>query len=182
MTLKWIRGHVGTQGNEVADELAKEGSELPLVGPEPAVGVSPAWVRRTILNISSFKHDRLWREHRFCRQAKEFGIRREKKKAKRLLTLTRSQLRAIMCLLTGHGGFNKHLRRMGLAELDTCPSCGFDEDTASHLLCECDALHHKRLWSLGKSYLDTREVSTLSAVELLGFLRDTGRWQDITGN
>ncbi|KAJ8955029.1 hypothetical protein NQ318_000461 [Aromia moschata] len=37
ITLKWMRGHQGHEGNERADFLAKKVAEVPLIGPEPAV-------------------------------------------------------------------------------------------------------------------------------------------------
>jgi ribonuclease HI len=38
--LYWVPGHAGVQGNEIADELARNGSALKFVQPEPALGVS----------------------------------------------------------------------------------------------------------------------------------------------
>jgi len=37
--LYWVPGHAGVRGNETADELARDGSVLKFVGPEPALGV-----------------------------------------------------------------------------------------------------------------------------------------------
>jgi ribonuclease HI len=36
----WVPGHPGKRGNEIADELAREGTVHHFVGPEPALGVS----------------------------------------------------------------------------------------------------------------------------------------------
>jgi ribonuclease HI len=38
--LFWVLGHAGIRGNEIADELARGGSVLNFLGPEPAPGVS----------------------------------------------------------------------------------------------------------------------------------------------
>ena len=46
--LYWVPGHTGVQGNEIADELARDGSVLQFVRPEPALGVSRQDIRRRI--------------------------------------------------------------------------------------------------------------------------------------
>jgi ribonuclease HI len=38
--LIWVLHHEGIDGNEISTQLAKEGSEHPFIGPEPASGVS----------------------------------------------------------------------------------------------------------------------------------------------
>ena len=39
VTLAWVPGHWGISGNERADKLARQASAMPLLGPEPAVGI-----------------------------------------------------------------------------------------------------------------------------------------------
>jgi ribonuclease HI len=46
--LFWVPEHAGVRGNEIADELARGGSVLKFVGPEPALGVSRQDIRRRI--------------------------------------------------------------------------------------------------------------------------------------
>jgi ribonuclease HI len=46
--LVWVPGHSGIGGNEIADELAREGSVHQFVGPDPALGVSRQNIRNKI--------------------------------------------------------------------------------------------------------------------------------------
>jgi hypothetical protein len=38
--LVWVPGHMGIDGNKIADQLARRGCSHPLTGPEPTLGVS----------------------------------------------------------------------------------------------------------------------------------------------
>jgi len=46
--LYWVPGRAGVRDNEIADELARDGSALKFVGPEPVLGVSRQDTRRRI--------------------------------------------------------------------------------------------------------------------------------------
>ena len=48
VTLIWVPGHRGIAGNERADKLARKGSGIPLLGPEPAVGITGCQVKAEI--------------------------------------------------------------------------------------------------------------------------------------
>jgi ribonuclease HI len=61
VTLIWVPGHANVQGNENADELAREGSAMDFVGPEPALPLSLSWVKTTIATAAHKKHIQYWK-------------------------------------------------------------------------------------------------------------------------
>jgi hypothetical protein len=61
--LVWVPGHVGIEGNEIADQLARQGSSPPLTGHEPALGISAKVARELIRNWMSRKHLRALAVH-----------------------------------------------------------------------------------------------------------------------
>jgi len=58
--LMWVPGHMGIDGNELADHLAIESSSHPLIGPEPALGISAKVAVGVISNRTHRKHYKHW--------------------------------------------------------------------------------------------------------------------------
>jgi ribonuclease HI len=54
--LVWVTRYVGIDGNEIADESAKQGSSHSLIGPEPALGIPAKVARGVIRDWTSRKH------------------------------------------------------------------------------------------------------------------------------
>jgi len=48
-----VPGHIGTDGNEIA----RQGSSHPLIGPEPALGIAAKVAGRGTRDCTSRKHD-----------------------------------------------------------------------------------------------------------------------------
>jgi len=46
--LVWVTRHMGINGNEITDNLTRQGSSHPLIGPEPVLGVSAKVARGVI--------------------------------------------------------------------------------------------------------------------------------------
>lgn len=65
---------------------------------------------------------------------------------KMILSMERGTLRKLVTIVMGHVGFGYHLKRMGILSEDTCRLCMKDDETASHVVCQCPALTNRRLY------------------------------------
>ena len=136
----WVPGHQGIAGNEKADELAREGSNKKLIGPEPAFGITYASQRQLIRDTFTRRHDELWKRLDNRKHCKNFIVRSNKRTTNFLLNKSRIELRSIIGLITGHRKLSKHLHKMTLSHDSSCRRCNEEEETPIHLFINCPAL------------------------------------------
>jgi hypothetical protein len=74
-----------------------------------------------------------------------------------------------MGVITGHCPFNKHLHNMGLIDEPICIAFGMEDESAFHLLCDCQSLKSLRMRSFSKPILSVEEYEGASASALLRF-------------
>ncbi|GJQ79257.1 hypothetical protein Trydic_g5500 [Trypoxylus dichotomus] len=129
--LVWTRAHVGTQGNERADELAKEAAANADDGTLLAYAfASEKTVKSAIAKESQREWQTRWENaatgrwtKRFIGDANKFG------ELGVALSYQATQL------VTGHGNFGAYLHRIQRRDSADC-ECG-GEDTAGHVLFDC---------------------------------------------
>ena len=171
VVLQWVPGHEGIDGNEKADDLAKKGTEMCLVGPDPCCGVSYSCSKGLVRGWLARWKDRLWWTTPGLRQSKLF-VNPYAKESGRLLLLAKGELRILSGMLTGHGPLRKHLSRMGIGPGADCRFCLEDEETAEHLWIDCPAISTQRRQNLGRGWPSPQEIRELDpSIRLLGFCK-----------
>jgi len=172
--LYWVPGHAGVQGNEILDRLARDGSVLKFVGPEPALGVSRQDIRRGIRRWEVNQHWIWWRGLGDTqRQARELISGPCLGAKARFLPFNRTKSRVVTGL-TGHNTLRRHRHLVGLSDSPLCRRCGAEDETSAHILCEYEALASLRHVRLGSFFLEPEDIKNISRGAIWNFSEATG--------
>jgi hypothetical protein len=94
------------------------------------------------------------------------------RRTKDLLKLNRDQLRWIVGLFAGHCHLKGHLFKLRLTDETTCERCLEEDESATHILCDCEATPHLRFRHLGQFFMEPSDfydhpISDLSACSIV---------------
>jgi hypothetical protein len=93
---------------------------------------------------------------------------------KEMLKLNRDQLRWVVGLLTGHCHLKGHLLKLGLTDDPTCERCLQEDESATHILCDCEAIAYLRFRHLDQFFMKTCDVYNAPIIKVLHFIQSVG--------
>ena len=148
ISLVWVPGHSGIQGNDHADHLARQGSLLTPIGPAPFLPLGNATLKS--LTSAYFKeiHITQWEDNvnnispKCHDPATSFLNLPSSKKS---LPSAPASTALLTQLVTGHSYLHYFQWRTNMITSPTCPSCQEDDDTSEHFLGRCPAFTRLRM-------------------------------------
>ena len=162
-------------GNEVADRLAKRGVDQQAHGPGPFVPDAKCHIKTFLNNWCDVRCEETWRNREDCRQSKIFMPSTKHKWSKYILNKSKTQIRIITQIVTGHANLRRHRFLMKLEDSPIC-ECQEEEETAIHVLARCPLQARNRWHYLGKATLKEEELKNKSLKQLITFARATKKW------
>jgi hypothetical protein len=96
------------------------------------------------------------------------------RRTKDLLRLNRDQLRWVVRLLTGHCHLKGHLFKLGLINDPICERCQEEDESATHILCDCEAVAHIRFRHRDQFFMEPSDYYDVPIDKLLHFIRGVG--------
>ena len=148
VTLVWIPAHKGHQGNERADELAKQGAATNDLDRKLNVKRPQASLKSMIENKIYEQWGEEWRSDTIANHAKGFYSFPDKNKAKYVYKLARLELGRFVRLITGHNNLNYFQNRIGLQHKKYCRWCNSGHETINHFIHECP-----KFWKISREVL-----------------------------
>jgi hypothetical protein len=192
LTLRWMAGHVGINGNELVDGEAKKAAKGQSSDPKTLprilrqkLKISTAALKQHRRKKSTARWKKTWaksdrgkQDHRIDHSSpsKIFIESISNPKLPRQASSLISQLRIT------HVPLNKYLHRFKCVDSPRCPACGDPKETVEHYLLSCPAYAHER-WALGKSTKNKPDLKTLlgdgkASLALNNYIKATHRFDN----
>jgi hypothetical protein len=115
-----------------------------------------------------------WESTTGLRQAKGLISGPCARRTKDLLKLNRDQLRWIVELFTGHCHLKGHLFKVRLTGDPTCERFLEEDESATHILCDCEAIAHLRFRHLCRFFMEPSDFYNAPISKFLHFIRRVG--------
>ena len=172
--IKWIPGHRGYDGNEIADQLAKNGANIQ-IDKSAKPPIPQAVLRLKIIEYYDKIRLTRWKNTPLSDQSKtllnailtaaDYNLN---KVSDIITTLNIEDIKILTKIITGKNCLNYHLENIGYEITKDCNYCSpedhlkihlvdYEEETASHILCECPAFSKLRQELYGTTKLDINE-------------------------
>jgi len=195
LTLRWVPGHKGVDGNELADVEAKKAAR----GDSSPVEDLPGWLREklpaSLSKVRQTQNERLarlaeaeWKESpRAARMDRIDPTMPSKKYGKLAERLPRRQASILIQLCTEHVPLQKYLFRIQKEDSPLCPSCRTTRETVYHFLMECPAHNEHRDRLARDAGPAARSIKDLLSAPnmltpLFRYIHDTGRFAAAYGD
>jgi hypothetical protein len=80
----------------------------------------------------------------------------------------------VVRIFTGHSHLKGQLSKLGLTDDHTCERCLEEDESATHILCVCEATVYLKYCHLGQSFMEPNDYYDVPIKKVLHFIQSVG--------
>jgi hypothetical protein len=152
----------------------RKGPDHPFTGPEPACSISIGVAKKAVRDWTNRNRKKTLGIHNWTQTGKGRIQGPSARRTEDLLKLNRDQLRWVVGLFTGHCHLKGLLFKLGLTDDPICGRCLEEDESATHILWDCEAVAYLRFCHLTQLFMKPSEYYDAPINKLLHFIRSVG--------
>jgi ribonuclease HI len=163
--LIWVPGHESIADNEVADQLARTGSEHPFTGPKPACGISIRVAKKAVRDWMSRNHKKTLGIRNWTQTNKGTHNRALCQKNEGSVKIKQRAVKM------GGGTIYRTPFQTGITDDPTCERCLEKDESVTHILYDCESIAYLKFCHLGQFLWNARINKVLRFIRSVGLIK-----------
>ena len=176
--ITWIPGHSNYKGNELADKLAREGSSVAPIGPEPFMAVSKRVNDSLIKDFMYGLHIKQYNNLNISSKGKSLLSIWLRNHRYKLIPISGIHLKWLTWLLSGHSPLAYFQHTSGKYPSPDCQHCPGYAETSVHFLAECTEYATPRLRTFGVAITTIEHILSFKTDKIIDFITLTDRFNE----
>ena len=174
-----VKAHIGIEGNEVADKLAKRGAMAIKYGPEPFTYLPEIHIINKIMDNTKNTTLNKIKTSKIKAENKEIIRKYFEKQGLHIPTKNRDKTRYLTQIISGQNKLAANLHKLDKTVVPFCRHCPTELETTEHYMARCPAYSEVRQQTFQITHTSLKNIIEIAkASEIINYISKTGRMED----
>ena len=179
VTLHKVRAHIGIQGNELADSLAKKGANEKQIGPEPFLFLPKTTIRDKLRTEMTNSRTKKLDEANIKHENKELLRVYLKNNPPKLAHNTKTDIKHLTGITSGQNHLAHNANKMNSNVIPFCKNCPGTRETTEHFMSFCPAYLHIRQEVFQTTCIPLKQIfEKFNSKTICKYINKTGRMEE----